>query len=112
MDALRYYYPLVCDTPSGVSVQTRLVGGAIHSSPLCCYVINTLRHIVNVNEGILVPTCILTLHRQDDGLAGFVLAVLVVDGLRVVTACIGRHGGQDDQRVVQGDSTTCTAHRH
>lgn len=72
--------------------------------------INRRRHIVNVNEGDPCPTCILTLHRQYDGLAGFVLAVLVVDGLRVVTACIGRHGGQDDQRVVQGDSTTRTAH--
>lgn len=46
---------------------------------------------------------VLTLHGQRDGLTGFVLAVLVVDGLRVVASGIGRHRGQDDQGVVQGD---------
>lgn len=43
-------------------------------------------------------------------MAGLVLSVLVVDGLGVVASCVGRHGGQDDQRVVQGDGAARTAH--
>lgn len=56
----------------------------------------------------LFPRRALTLYCKNDRLAGFVLAVLVVDGLRVVTACVGRHGGEDDQRVVQGDRAART----
>lgn len=47
----------------------------------------------------------LTLHRERDGLAGLVLAILIVDRLDVVAAGIRRHGGQDDQRVVKCDGT-------
>lgn len=46
---------------------------------------------------------LLTLHCESDGLAGFVLPVLVVDRLGVVAPCIRGHGGQDDQGVFQSD---------
>lgn len=35
--------------------------------------------------------CALTLHSEDDGLAGFVLPVLVVDRLGVVASGVRRH---------------------
>lgn len=38
----------------------------------------------------------LTFYIQDDGLAGLVLSVLVVDGLGVVPARVRGHSGQDD----------------
>lgn len=53
----------------------------------------------------------LTLHRQCDWLAGLVLSVLVVDGLDVVAAGVGGHGGEDDQRVVQRDGAAQRRHR-
>lgn len=43
----------------------------------------------------------LTFYIQEDGLAGLVLSVLVVDGLGVVPARIWGHGGEDDKGVVQ-----------
>lgn len=46
---------------------------------------------------------VLTLHCESDGLAGFVLPILVVDCLGVITPCIRGHCGQDDQGVVQSD---------
>lgn len=48
---------------------------------------------------------VLTLYCQCDGLTGLVLPVFVVDRLGVVASCVGGHGGQDDQRVVQGDGS-------
>lgn len=49
--------------------------------------------------------CELTLHGECDWLTGFVLPILVIDCLSVVTARIRCHGGEDDQRVIQGDGT-------
>lgn len=48
---------------------------------------------------------ILTLHIENDRLAGLVLAILVVDSLGVVAASIWCHRGQNDQGVVQSEST-------
>lgn len=45
----------------------------------------------------------LTLHRKGDRLAGLVLSVFVIDGLDVVAASVGGHGGEDDQCIVQSD---------
>ena len=67
----------------------------------------TIHHNHSVDVSLLIPMCVasalLTLHRQGDWLAGLVLAVLVVDRLDVVAPGVGRHGGQDDQRVLQCD---------
>ncbi len=48
----------------------------------------------------------LTFYIQDDGLAGLVLSVLVVDGLGIVPACVRGHSGQDDKSVVQSEGST------
>ena len=64
---------------------------------------------------VCVCVCVHTFHREDNGLAGLVLSVLVVHSLGVVASSIRGHRGQDNQSVVQGDSSTHThtrAHIH
>lgn len=46
---------------------------------------------------------LLTFHYDRNGLAGLVVAILVVDSLHVVASGIGGHAGQDHQSVVLGD---------
>lgn len=47
----------------------------------------------------------LTFHGEDDGLTGLVLSVLVIDGLSVVTARVRGNRRENDQRVVQSESS-------
>lgn len=59
---------------------------------------------------VCVPACMhvlltLTVHRECDGLAGFILPVPVVDSLCIIAPGIRRVRRQNDQGVVQGDSS-------
>lgn len=57
-------------------------------------------HLIFKSLGLTYPE--LTFYSQDNGLAGLVLSVLVVDGLSIIPACIRGHGGEDHKSVVQG----------
>ena len=62
-----------------------------------------MEHVHHIVTPMCGASALLTLHGQGDWLAGLVLAVLVVDRLDVVASGVRRHGGQDDERVLQGD---------
>lgn len=48
---------------------------------------------------------ILTLHVENNWLAGLIFTILIIDSLGIVATCIWCHCRQDDQGVVQSESS-------
>lgn len=48
---------------------------------------------------------ILTFYVENNWLTGLIFAILVIDSLGIVASCIRCHCGEDDQGVVQSESS-------